>query len=306
MEHRQVAVLVLEGNVFELDFSVEAVRMFFGILMILDFRLGIVKLHNLSGCGGETLKLVHDISHLTHRVGDGPDQAGESHIFAHCELAFDEENAAHTQHDEGHQVGDGLHIGEKFQPDHSGSLVCLAEIPVGFVEFFNLIIFPGESLHHAVSGDVLLGAGVHLGKFFTEQCVHGCHFIPEQVDDPENEGGNHQQAEGHFPVGIEEKDGSRREEGEGLDDHADDPGHHMADRIQVSRESRHEIAGAVGAVKGHILALNFVIEVVPDPVKDGLGHMLVDHADAVDDDTAKEREEHHRKDELVKKIPVGA
>ena len=53
MEHRQVAVLVLEGNVFELDFSVEAVRMFFGILMILDFRLGIVKLHNLSGCGGE-------------------------------------------------------------------------------------------------------------------------------------------------------------------------------------------------------------------------------------------------------------
>ena len=53
MKHRRVAVLVLEGNVFKLDFSVEAVRMFFGILMILDFRLGIVKLHNLSGCGGE-------------------------------------------------------------------------------------------------------------------------------------------------------------------------------------------------------------------------------------------------------------
>lgn len=44
--------------------------------------------------------------------------------------------------------------------------------------------------------------------------MHGCHLIPEQVDDPENEGGNHQQAEGHFPVGIEEKDGAaaKREE----------------------------------------------------------------------------------------------
>lgn len=128
---------------------------------------------------------------------------------------FEEENAAHTQHDEGHQVGDGLHIGEKFQPDHSGSLVCLAEIPVGFVEFFNLIIFPAKAFTTRFP-EMFSWAQVFIWESFSRSsaCM-GATLFRNQVDDPENEGGNHQQAEGHFPVGIEEKDGSRREEGEG-------------------------------------------------------------------------------------------
>ena len=73
-EHRQVSVLILEGNVSELDLSVEAAGMGFGILVIFDLRFGIVKLHDLSRCSRKTLKLVHDISHLAHRVGDGPDE----------------------------------------------------------------------------------------------------------------------------------------------------------------------------------------------------------------------------------------
>ena len=48
VEHRQVSVLILEGNVSELDLSVEAAGMGFGILVIFDLRFGVVKLHDLS------------------------------------------------------------------------------------------------------------------------------------------------------------------------------------------------------------------------------------------------------------------
>ena len=78
----------------------------------------------------------------------------------------------------------------------------------------------------------------------------------------------------------------------------------MTDGIQVSRETGHKITGAVGAVKSHVLTLDLVIQIVADPVKDSLGYVLIDHAGAIDNDTAQDRKKHHGKDEPVKKLAV--
>ena len=134
--------------------------------------------------------------------------------------------------------------------------------------------------------------------------MHRRYAVAEQVDDPEYERRNHKYAERQLPVRVQEENGRCREQGKRLNHHSDDPCDHMADGIEVSRQTRHQIAGTVGAVKRHILPLNFVIQVIPHPVQDTLRYVLVNHTAAVDDDDAQKREANHRNQQAVKQIPV--
>ena len=97
--------------------------------------------------------------------------------------------------------------------------------------------------------------------------MHGCHLIPEQVDDPEYERRNHKYAERQLPVRVQEENGRCREQGKRLNHHSDDPCDHMADGIEVSGQTRHQIAGTICAVKGHILPLDFVIQKIAHTVQ---------------------------------------
>ena len=46
MQNRQITVLILERNVVELDFSLEAFRVCHCIFLVLDLRLGVIQLHD--------------------------------------------------------------------------------------------------------------------------------------------------------------------------------------------------------------------------------------------------------------------
>ena len=100
--------------------------------------------------------------------------------------------------------------------------------------------------------------------------LHRGNTVAEQVDEPEYERRNHKYAERQLPVRVQEENGRCREQGKRLNHHSDDPCDHMADGIEVSGQTRHQIAGTVRAVKRHILPLDFVIQVIPHPVQDAL------------------------------------
>ena len=183
MQHRKIPIFILKGYLPEFDFSFKVIRVRSCIQSIFDLWFGIIDLHHLLGCGREPLKFIHDISHLTHWVGNCPDQSGKCHIISHRQFAPDQKDTAHGQHHYRHKVCNAFHIWEKFQPYHAGFFVRLCIIFVCPVKFFNFIRFPGKRFYHTVSGNIFLRIGVHLCQFFTQFRMHRCHLVFEQIND---------------------------------------------------------------------------------------------------------------------------
>ena len=166
MKHRKISIFVLEGDISELDFSFKSIRMCDRIPAVFDLWFRIINFHYLFGSCRKALELIHDISHLAHRVCDCPDQTGKCDIISHCEFSSDQKNTSDHKHYNRHKICDTFHIWEEFQPDHTCLLIGIGIITVGLIKFFHFIILSCKSLYHAVSGDILLCIGIHLCKLF--------------------------------------------------------------------------------------------------------------------------------------------
>ena len=182
IEHRHIAVFITERYIAELDLSVEMPFLFDTSGIIMDLRLRIIDLHDLiAGCL-KTLQFVHDISHHAHRVCDGPDQTGDSHVLTHRHLTPDQENTADRQHHDRQKIHKDLDHRLRTHPHHCGFHIGIAVLLIGFVKFILFKVFADKCLDYTVAGNIFLGDGVHLRKFLTQFCMHRRNTFAEEID----------------------------------------------------------------------------------------------------------------------------
>ena len=270
-----------------------------------DRRLGVIDLHHFFRCCRKALKLVHNTAQIAHRVGKRPGETGKSHILPHRKLVVNQENTADKEQYDRQKICKSFHIRIKVQPDKRRFLIRFRILPVTLIKFFLLILFPGKCLDHAVAGNILLGRRIHQRQFFAQQSMHRRHAVAEAYNDNENKRSNRQQRKRQPPVHIEKIHRCREHQRKTLDNHAQHPGDHVAHRVQVARQTRHQIARAVIIIKFHVLVLNFRKQKIADAIQHPLRNMLKIDAGRIYDDSAQKRHQHHPHDQPDQQISSG-
>ena len=129
--------------------------------------------------------------------------------------------------------------------------------------------------------------------------MHRRDFSSEAEDDEENQRCDGDDAKREDHVNREKVHGGREEQGHRFHDAADDPGDVVPHGIQVAGHAGHQVAGPVGAVKLHVLALNLIVKEIPNPEQRALRNPLVSHAVQINDDDAEQCKAHHQGNQRV-------
>ena len=172
LKNWELAIWVLEWYILKLDLSFKSIRLIDSLLGVHNFRLWIIDFHYLSWSSWKSLELIHNVSKLSHRIGNSPDKAWESYIIAHWKRSVYKEKTSHKNQNNRQQVSKSFYIRIELKPDSCCLLVGISVITIALVKLLYLILFSCKRLNYAVTRYIFLGNRIHVGKLFSKKCMH--------------------------------------------------------------------------------------------------------------------------------------
>jgi len=295
LEHH-VAV-VGEGNVVEIDLTLEFFVLFDGVFPIDDVTLGVIELGDLLGGGQEAFKVGKERTDGAHGAGNGPGQVDVDGELADGKLAPDAEEAAKEDDQKGQGLGDGFHQGVDLQPGEGGLQVGIPVDGVVFVEALTFVFLVGKGLDHTVGFDVFLGKAVEFGELFTGGNEQRPGDFGELVAGDDEEGAGHHQNQGELPVDGEKVDQGGHVEHHRVDELTDNPGGTVAHHVQVTGEAGHQVAGAGLGVVLHVQGLHIFVKLGAQAELHALGGLIIEDDHQVAGTHAEVMDPHHQENQ---------
>ena len=242
----------------------------------LDPGLAVEHLEDARARGGRALGGAEHVPEGAHG-GDEHEQVGvERGERAQRERAVDHAAAAEQQDRGEAEVGQEAEQRVEERLDARGEHLLVKDALDGVAEALELALLLGERLDDAHAGDVLLGVGGELGDPLLGLLHRRARPVAVAVGDEDHE--RHRRQRDRGQVGLEDEHGHRGEQDRDhrLRDEHQPVAQEEADRLQVDRRARHELARLLAVEEPQLEPLELAVERVAQVDLDPQRHLAGD------------------------------